>query len=68
MHIYAYTVHARAYTRVSCVHTRACIHAETRNEYNCSVLGTRSRATMRNDLKFIGMHVNYFNYYTAVKG
>lgn len=37
---------------------------DMRETNNCP----RSRATMRNDLKFIGMHVNYFNYYTAVKG
>lgn len=40
---------------------------DARATNNCPAR-TRTRATMRNDLKFIGMYVNYFNYYTAVKG
>lgn len=35
---------------------------------NIIVWLVRAHAMMRNDLKFIGMYINYFNYYTAVKG
>lgn len=60
--IYAYV---RAYTHTYILCVRAYRYAR---RIIVRLVCAPVRATMRNDLKFIGMYVNYFNYYTAVKG
>lgn len=58
-------IHVRNYTHIPYIRVYVRMYIiDMRETNNCP----RSRATMRNDLKFIGMYVNYFNYYTAVKG